>query len=250
MKARRNPVLDLPRPETPCYKLTLDVDYVSSSSSTLSENGDIGFAVAVVFRDLEDTEPLAYFTTSCQVTAEYIPGQLYRRELPCLKKVLEKVSECMCRREPLRDYFDMIFVDGFAVLEPGRPGLGAHLRMCLEEDFGGPVPVIGVAKHYFRNCTSVACTVYRGEAFAGKGESECVVPPRADVSDCVGRPPGNPLYVTEVGFSGEDSSALCSPNDCLKAARIVFRMGGPYRLPAMIKHADTISRLEWRDALK
>jgi hypothetical protein len=62
----------------------------------------------------------------------YVPGEFYRRELPCILRVLETISESI----------DVIVVDGYVWLEGTRPGLGAHLFDTL----GTKVAIICVAK--------------------------------------------------------------------------------------------------------
>lgn len=60
---------------------------------------------------------------------DYVAGEFWRRELPCLLQVLEG------------DTPDVVLVDGYVWLdEHGRPGLGAHLHEALK------VPTVGVAK--------------------------------------------------------------------------------------------------------
>ncbi len=80
----------------------------------------------------------------------YEPGSFYKRELPCLLKLLE----------PVKDRIETIIVDGYVWLGPqNRPGLGAHLY----ESLGKQVPVIGVAKSMFRGSTN-AEAVLRGRS--------------------------------------------------------------------------------------
>ena len=53
---------------------------------------------------------------------------------------------------------DLVVVDGYAMLGPDRPGLGAHLHDAL----GGSIPVVGVAKTAFAG--AVAIPVLRGSS--------------------------------------------------------------------------------------
>ena len=80
----------------------------------------------------------------------YVPGQFYRRELPCLLAVLAQV-----RATP-----SVVVVDGYVWLDrAGRPGLGAHLFEALER----AVSVVGVAKTAFGpGQDSAALQVLRG----------------------------------------------------------------------------------------
>jgi deoxyribonuclease V len=78
----------------------------------------------------------------------YVPGQFYRRELPCLLDVLGKVFGSL----------DTVVVDGYVWLRDEQtPGLGARLYDAL----GSTIPVIGVAKNRFLPM-SAAAEVRRG----------------------------------------------------------------------------------------
>ena len=51
-------------------------------------------------------------------TDEYVPGEFYKRELPCIIKLLDLVEE----------HIDCIIIDGFVYLDGDtRPGLGKHI---------------------------------------------------------------------------------------------------------------------------
>jgi deoxyribonuclease V len=79
--------------------------------------------------------------------APYVPGEFWRRELPCLRAVLDGVPGV-----------ELLVVDGYVDLDPsGRAGLGAR----ASAEFG--VPVIGVAKTRFATATH-AVEVHRGGA--------------------------------------------------------------------------------------
>jgi deoxyribonuclease V len=80
----------------------------------------------------------------------YEPGSFYKRELPCLLKLLE----------PVKNLVETIIVDGYVWLGPeNRLGLGAHLFKSLDEK----IPVIGVAKSIFSGATN-AQAVLRGRS--------------------------------------------------------------------------------------
>ncbi len=66
------------------------------------------------------------------------------------------------------------------------------------------VPVIGVAKNRFRNDT-FSCRVFRGKS-------------------------ARPLYITAAGIPAEEAAAR------------IRAMHGPYRIPAMLREADRLSR--------
>ncbi|HEY4056094.1 MAG TPA: endonuclease V [Kofleriaceae bacterium] len=118
--------------------------------------------------------------------ADYAPGSFYLRELPHLLAILE----------PLRETLELVIVDGFAMLDATRPGLGGHLSSSMG------LPVIGVAKTRFVSAPAVP--IVRGNA--------------------------RPLYVTAVGI------------DANEAARHITEMHGPYRLPTLLKLADSLAR--------
>lgn len=76
--------------------------------------------------------------------ADYEPGAFYRRELPCLLRVLAGGPRP-----------DVVVVDGYVWLADRVAGLGGHLHAAI----GGVV--VGVAKTKFAGCTS-AVPVCRG----------------------------------------------------------------------------------------
>jgi deoxyribonuclease V len=88
-------------------------------------------AAAVSFHDVGDSVPAATYRRLLPVPADYVPGSFYRRELPCILKLMEEMALPM----------EMFIVDGYVMLG-ARPGLGQHLH----EAVGGRVPVIGVGK--------------------------------------------------------------------------------------------------------
>lgn len=95
-------------------------------------------AAGVLFNDWQDTEPQQVLVAEIAEVAEYIPGQFYRRELPCLLALLKQ----------LENVPDCIVIDGFVYLDAqNRAGLGKHLYDAL----AGEVVVIGVAKSAFRD---------------------------------------------------------------------------------------------------
>ena len=134
---------------------------------------DVGYhathatAACVVFGQWTDETPHLALTVPIATVEPYEPGAFYRRELPCLLRVLAEV------RVPL----DAIVVDGFVWLGADLPGLGAHLHAAVERR----TPVIGVAK-----------TAYRGNTVA--------VPILRGIS-------ANPLYVTAVGIDVATAAA-------------------------------------------
>lgn len=106
-------------------------------------------AACVVFRHWTDDAPVSRIAHRLTSIEPYVPGQFYRRELPCLLAVLNRVSE------PLAT----VIIDGYVWLgDETQPGLGAHLFRAL----GERIPVIGVAKTRYASAR-VAVPVLRGE---------------------------------------------------------------------------------------
>ena len=123
-------------------KIALDVHYRPEEAK----------AVALAFEEWTDAQPLRIATAWIQPVADYVPGQFYRRELPCLLRVLEQFD---------LDRVDLLLVDGYVDLdEAGRPGLGSYLYEALPR----PIPIIGVAKKHFHSVGQAALPLYRGNS--------------------------------------------------------------------------------------
>jgi deoxyribonuclease V len=133
---------------------------------------DVGYrgvaavAACVLFERWDDDRPAGEARARIAQVEAYEPGAFYRRELPCLLAVLERV------RAPPR----AIVIDGYVWLARGRPGLGAHLHEAL----GRRTPVVGVAKTAFRGNTE-AVTILRGRS-------------------------ARPLYVTAAGIPADEAA--------------------------------------------
>jgi deoxyribonuclease V len=116
----------------------VDVDYRDTHA----------IAACVLFRSWTDPVSSDEKVERLSPIEPYIPGQFYRRELPCLLAVLRSV----------RDAIDTVVVDGYVWLKDEHsPGMGARLFEAL----GGRTPVIGVAKTRFLS-SSIAAEVKRG----------------------------------------------------------------------------------------
>jgi deoxyribonuclease V len=103
--------------------LAVDVAYSGSS----------GVAAGVLLRDWSDVAPSREIVVRIPHVEDYVPGEFFRRELPCIEAVLQEIGE------PL----ECVVVDGYVTLgDPPHDGLGAVLWNRL----GQHVPVIGVAK--------------------------------------------------------------------------------------------------------
>jgi len=136
--------------------LALDVHY----------RNDHAKAVSVAFKDWQDAPPQEIKEVLIEEVADYIPGQFYKRELPCLLKVLAQTP---------REQVDLIIIDGYVFLDDaGRPGLGYYLYEALDKK----IPIVGVAKRAFKNNKKHVREILRGKS-------------------------KNPLFITSVGIELE-----------------------------------------------
>jgi deoxyribonuclease V len=113
-------------------------------------HGESAVAACVLFRSWPDHEPADQTTVHLTTVAPYVPGQFYRRELPCILAVLEELSEPV----------ELVVIDGYVWLsQDRRPGLGAHLYEALVQE----IPVVGVAKTRFKG-SEMAVAITRGSS--------------------------------------------------------------------------------------
>ena len=118
----------------------VDVDY----------RDETALAACVLFRDWSDAAPARELVRLIEHVEPYVPGQFYKREMPCLLAVLGDALE------PL----DGIVIDGYVWLQDEQtPGLGGHLFEALERR----IPIIGVAKTRFVSA-GAAREVKRGDS--------------------------------------------------------------------------------------
>jgi deoxyribonuclease V len=83
---------------------------------------------------------------------EYIPGEFYKRELPCILSLLKQID---------LSTIDVIVVDGFVYLnDENKYGLGGYLY----EKLNGEIPIIGVAKTNFASIEKNKKALYRGDS--------------------------------------------------------------------------------------
>ncbi len=82
---------------------------------------------------------------------EYESGAFYKRELPCLLSILQKIE--------LNPEKDLLLIDGYVHLSnEGKLGLGGHLYEALDQS----IPIIGVAKNDFVSLEKGKIAVFRG----------------------------------------------------------------------------------------
>lgn len=119
----------------PTLIAAVDVDYKENDATV----------AAVAFRDWKDSRPAHVVTATVSPIAPYEPGAFYKRELPCILKVLTKLSQET--PEPI----GCIVVDGYVWLEEGHQGLGYKLYEALEKK----IPVVGVAKTFYKDAKAI-----------------------------------------------------------------------------------------------
>ncbi len=118
--------------------LAIDIQYHDTSA----------VAAGVLFNSWSDSSAVRDTVVNVENIAPYVPGEFYRRELPCIKSLLEEVPEQL----------SFIVVDGYVYLgEDKKPGLGMYLYKELNET----VPVIGAAKSFFHG-TEESAKLLRG----------------------------------------------------------------------------------------
>ena len=103
----------------------------------------------LVFLEWEDAEPFRAYQMVIEGVHDYVPGEFYKRELPCLIQLLDQITE------PIH----VIVVDGYVWLSEETKGLGAYLYEAIR----GSVPIVGVAKNKFQRANT-AIEVLRGES--------------------------------------------------------------------------------------
>jgi deoxyribonuclease V len=160
------------------------------------ENEGPAQVAAIVFENFADQAPHAQYTHRVDGVEAYTPGAFYRRELPCILTLLSIIKEAI----------DTVIIDGYVNLGE-LPGLGAHLYHALGEQ----VPVIGVAKSFYRGST--AQRVYRGNS-------------------------AKPLYVSAAGIP------------TAQAAYWIASMHGDHRIPTLLKAVDRLARVPPRNKKK
>ena len=166
-------------------KLIIDVNY----------GADEALAAGIIFNNWNDAEPSCVITAVITKIEPYEPGMFYKRELPCVQKILNLVSEI---NPPIN--LKYIIVDGYVWLGINKPGMGYKLYELLKEQ----IPIIGVAKKHFYGADS-AIKILRGES-------------------------KSPLFITAAGV------------DAQEAAELISSMHGNFRLPTLIKLADSKCR--------
>jgi len=111
------------------------------------QNDGLSSTAAAGINAYADAQPVRVYRGLRPDAKPYVPGEFYRRELPCILELLETFSVLP----------RVIIVDGYVMLG-SRPGLGQHLFTAL----GSSLPVIGVAKSAYKGAGGVP--VLRGRS--------------------------------------------------------------------------------------
>ena len=111
---------------------------------------EIARVVSIEFEDWNAIVPTTIHVKEIPETPPYVPGQFYKRELPCIMEIL-KCSDL--------SNIKAIIVDGYVVLDDlGKKGLGGYLYDHLNQ----AIPVIGVAKKRFHSLDKLTLPIFRG----------------------------------------------------------------------------------------
>ena len=141
--------------------LAIDVQYTENTA----------FVAGICFEDWRSSQPCGEYVSVVNEVAEYQPGFFYRRELPCILKLIEE--------HDLRP--TTIVIDGYVFLDgTEKPGLGKHLHEALNQS----VTVIGVAK----------------KAFSGIPEAHALLRGKSQ----------KPLYITTTGNLGAAMQSIAT----------------------------------------
>jgi len=122
--------------------LAIDVYYTDNKAKS----------VCIAFQDWTNEAPTETYIEEIEGVEEYVPGEFYKRELPCILAVLEGID---------LSEVEAIIVDGFVILDDeGKYGLGGYLYDRLKQQ----IPIVGVAKRGFHQNELNVRRVLRGES--------------------------------------------------------------------------------------
>lgn len=108
--------------------------------------------VCLEFAEWNESKIFKIYTEIIDHIEEYIPGEFYKRELPCIISLLNQID---------LKKIDAIIVDGFVYLDDNKKlGLGGYLYEKLNKE----IPIIGVAKTNFATIEKHKKPLFRGES--------------------------------------------------------------------------------------
>jgi len=115
-----------------------------------------------------DESDVKFYDDIIESMEDYIPGQFYKKELPCIRNLIKKIE---------LTNVDYIIIDGFVFLDDFKKlGLGGYLY----EELNKKIPVIGVAKTNF-------ASIVRNKRLLFRGKSQ------------------KPLYITAIGIDIDEA---------------------------------------------
>jgi len=124
--------------------------------------------VCLEFAEWNENKNFKVHTEIIDNVEEYIPGEFYKRELPCIISLLNKID--------LKN-IEAIIVDGFVYLDDDKKyGLGGYLYEKLNKE----IPIIGVAKTNFASIEKNKKPLFRGDSI-------------------------KPLFITSIGIDLEEA---------------------------------------------
>lgn len=108
--------------------------------------------VCIEFKEWEDDKFYKIHTEIIENIEGYTSGEFYKRELPCILSLLNKISITKV---------ETIIIDGFVYLNDElKFGLGAFLHQKLN----GKISIIGVAKTNFKTIEKNKIELFRGKS--------------------------------------------------------------------------------------
>ena len=124
--------------------------------------------VCLEFADWNESKIYKIYTETIDNIEDYVPGEFYKRELPCIISLLNQID---------LKKVEAIIVDGFVYLDDEKKfGLGGYLYGKLNKE----IPIIGVAKTNFSTIEKYKKPLFRGES-------------------------KKPLFITSIGIELEDA---------------------------------------------
>ena len=133
--------------------------------------GNKAKTVCIAFDNWESNTIINTYSEIIENNNEYISGEFYKKELPCILSLLDKIKI---------DDIDVIIIDGYVNLnDDGKIGLGGHLYKVLNSK----IPIIGVAKTNYALIKKDKREVLRGDS-------------------------KKPLYITSVGIELDKAETL------------------------------------------
>ncbi|MCR4029314.1 MULTISPECIES: endonuclease V [Flavobacterium] len=132
--------------------------------------------VCLEFSEWNEGKNFKVYTEIIDNVEEYIPGEFYKRELPCILSLLNQIDLSVVKA---------IVVDGFVYLNDDQKyGLGGYLYEKLNKE----IPIIGVAKTNFASIEKNKKALFRGDS-------------------------KKPLYITSIGIDLDEAFSYVEQMD-------------------------------------